>query len=156
MKPMLSMKVAAAAVLVLGTAPAARAQAAPDTAGLARAVGALLVDSVVPRLSRDHGVYLRDPATPFDSAVAAVLREVPGVKGSGARPDTVEWIGTLGFTLRGDTAAVLVEVGTSAPGEGPIDTYVEHNAFLFVPGPSGWRFVRREFVQGADFGPVRG
>jgi hypothetical protein len=146
---------AGAAALALGTAPA-RAQARPDTAGLVRAAGPLLVDSVVPRLDRGGPTYVRAPETAFDSAMAAILREAPTVEGSRPVPRYAEWIGTRGFTLRGDTAAVLVETGTSAPTRGLIDAYIEHNLYLFVPGPSGWRFVRKVFVRGMDLGPPRG
>jgi hypothetical protein len=147
--------IVAAAVLALGSPRAAGAQAQPDTAGLVRAVGSVLVDSVVPHLGDRNPNYVLTPATAFDSAVAAVLRDAPGMR-TGRRPGAAEWVGTRGFSMRGDTAAVMVEVGTSSPGAGPIDTYIEDNRFLFVRGPAGWRFVRREFVRGADYGAVRG
>lgn len=145
----------AAALLALGAAPA-RAQAAPDTAGLARAVGAVLADSVIPRLVLRDPVYLLPPETPFDSAAAALLDPVRGVK-RGDLPESGEAIGTRGFTLHGDTATVAVESRSWVPpSKGLITLYVETNHYLFVPGPSGWRFVRRQFIQGADFGAVRG
>lgn len=143
------------AMLALGTAPA-RAQAAPDTAGLVRAVGAVLADSVIPRLVLRDPVYLLPPETPFDSAAAALLDPVRGVK-RGDLPESGGAMGTRGFTLHGDTATVVVESRSwIPPSKGLITMYVETHHYLFVPGPSGWRFVRRQFIRGADLGAVRG
>lgn len=151
--------IAACAVLNLAAAPAARAQAPVDTAGLARATGAFLVDSVLPHVGREDATFISAPGTAFDSAVAAILDEAPGTERFGpTRPPAFGWIGTRGFTVRGDTVAVLVVVGDKArpdPRE-TIDTYIEENRFLFVREARGWRYVRREFVRGMDAGPVRG
>lgn len=145
-----------AALLALAPARAAVAQAQPDTAGLARAVATVLADSLIPRISDRSPVYLMEVDAAFDFAVRALLKSAPGVNPAPRPSRFGEWVGTRGFTMRGDTAAVLVEFGTAQPTRGPIDTYIEHNEYLFVPGPSGWRFVRREFVRGMDLGGVRG
>jgi hypothetical protein len=133
-------------------------QAPPGADGLAAAVGAFLADSVVARTTPRQPLYLSAPGTAFDSAVAAILVTVPPVRTFGTRrPASYQWMATRGFTLRGDTAAVTVEQGTTDPGEGrSIDTYIEQNFYFFVPDAAGWRFVRREFFQGTDLGPVRG
>lgn len=149
----------AATLLAAVPAREACAQAPAHTDGLARDAGTFIADSLVSRLTRKETVYIPAPTTAFDSAVAAVLRAAPGTATftSNERPDAYEWIGTHGFTMRGDTAAVLVEWGSKAPSDGrAIDTYIEENLFLFVRDGGRWRFVRREFVQGMDLGPVRG
>lgn len=148
-----------AAMLAAVPACEARAQAPADTDGLARATGTFIADSLVSRLTRRETVYIPAPTTAFDSAVAAILRATPRTAtfASDSRPPSYEWIGTRGFTMRGDTAAVLVEWGSKAPSDGrAIDTYIEENLYLFVRDERGWRYVRREFVQGMDLGPVRG
>lgn len=154
MKPRNILLIAGAVILSARTADA---QAQPDTAGLVRAVAALVADSIIPRLG-DPPVYIQAPRTPFDSAVAALLRTEPGtaVFPSNERPPAYEWTGTRGYVMRGDTVAVLVEWGTTAPSDGLIDTYIEENLHLFVRDGRGWRYVRREFVRGMDAGPVRG
>jgi hypothetical protein len=158
MKRRILLGMAGAAILVLGGARTASAQAQPDTAGLVRAVTSVLADSVMPRLMRSEPLFVATPAAAFDSATAAILRGVPGARTFG--PDRLPqygWIGTRGFTMQGDTAAVMVEMGSKAPSDGrAIDTYIEQNLFLFVPDASGWRYVRRRFVRGMDLGPVRG
>jgi hypothetical protein len=147
-----------AAILVLGGARRASAQAQPDTAGLVRAVTSVLADSVMPRLMRGEPLFVAAPAAAFDSATAAILLGVPGARPFGPeRLPQYGWIGTRGFTMHGDTAAVMVERGSKAPSDGrAIDTYIEQNLFLFVPDASGWRYVGRQFVRGMDLGPVRG
>jgi hypothetical protein len=145
-----------AVILALGAARPARAQSQPDTAGLVRAVASIVADSVIPRVSKGP-VYILTPATPFDSAIAAILRTAPGTVTFGTgRPRAYEWVGTRGYTVQGDTVSVLVEVGMTAPGSGPIDTYIEENLHLFVRDTGGWRYIRRQFVRGMDLGPVRG
>lgn len=145
-------------ILLAGAARPAAAQAAPDTAALVRAVGTLVVDSIVPRLGDREPNYLLEPETPFDSAVAALLRPHPAIsrgkhgRASGAH----EWVGTRGFTLQGDTAAVVVEAGTYTPGMGVIDTWIQRTCYLFVPEPGGWRLVGVAWVSDIDAGPVRG
>lgn len=134
-------------------------QAPPGVDGLAAAVGAFLADSLITRKSSDEPMYISAPGTAFDSAVAAILRTVPRVRTFEARrPAGYVWIATRGLTMRGDTAAVMVEMGVRHPPDGSIiDTYIEQNLYFFVPGAAaGWRFVRREFVRGMDLGPVRG
>jgi hypothetical protein len=37
-----------------------------------------------------------------------------------------------------------------------MDGYLETRRYRFVREGGGWRFLRREFVRGADFGSVRG
>ncbi|HEY0015219.1 MAG TPA: hypothetical protein VGC13_02830 [Longimicrobium sp.] len=157
MKLRIMLLTAAVALLAPGGARTASAQAQPDPDGLAAAVGAIVADSVLPRLGGCDPVYIRTPETPFDSAVAALLRTEPDTRAFGAsRPEAYEWVGTRGYTLQGDTASVLVEVGARTPPNGGIDTYIEENRYLFIRAGGGWRFVRREFVRGMDLGPVRG
>lgn len=157
MKPRMLLALAAAVMASVLPARAASAQAQPDTAELVRAVAAVLADSVIPRLNGGcDPVYLREPETAFDSAVAALLRDVPGVRASARQPPYSESVGTRGFTMRGDTAAVMVEWDTSSPGGGEFLGYIETNLHLFVRDERGWRQVRREFVRGADYGGVRG
>ena len=154
---MLQMALAAAA-LVLGPAPAA-AQV-PDTTGLARAVGAFLVKTVLPEIGRRNRIEVGSfSATAFDSAVAVVLEATPEAN----RPERRgyrSWIATHHLAFRGDTVVVLVEQGTSwpPPDDEPysLSMYSDRNNFLFVRGSAGWRFVRREFVSHADGGAVRG
>ncbi|HEU4886196.1 MAG TPA: nuclear transport factor 2 family protein [Longimicrobium sp.] len=133
-------------------------QAPPGADGLASAVGAFLVDSMIAGYSSAEPLYLSAPGTAFDSAVAAILIAEPRVRTFGTRrPAGYQWITTRDFTLRGDTAAVMVEVGVRHPPDGsPIDTYIEQNLYFFVPDGPGWRCVRREFVRGTDLGSVRG
>lgn len=147
-----------AAILVLGAARPATAQARPDTDGLARAAASFLADSVFSRIGARDSLFIATPTTAFDSATASAFLAVPGTRAFGrGRPPAYEWIGTRGYTMRGDTAAVLVEIGTKSPSDGrAIDTYIEQNLYLFVREGGGWRFVGREFVRGMDLGPVRG
>jgi ketosteroid isomerase-like protein len=151
-------RVASMSRLINGAVNTFPRQAPPGADGLAAAVGAILADLVVAKISPAHPLYLSAPGTAFDSAVAAILVAAPPVRPFGTRrPASYQWITTRGFTLRGDTAAVVVEVGSTDPGEGrSIDTYIEQNLYFFVPDAAGWRFVRREFVRGTDLGPVRG
>lgn len=145
------------AMLAPGGVRTAGAQAQPEPDGLVGAVGAFVTDSVISRVRDCDPVYVRTPETPFDSAVAALLRAVPDTRTFGASlPESYEWVGTLGYAMRGDTASVLVEVGTQMPPDGGIDMYIEQNRYLFVREGGGWRFVRREFVRGMHGGPVRG
>lgn len=158
MKRRILLVTAAAAIGILGGARTVDAQAQPDTAGLVRVVASVLADSVMPRVVRSEPLFVATPATAFDSATAALLRRVPGARTFG--PDRLPqygWIGTRGFTMRGDTAAVMVETGSKAPSDGrAIDTYIQQDLYLFVRDPSGWRYARRQFVRGMDLGPVRG
>lgn len=149
------------AVLAMGTARPAGAQAAPDTAGLARVVAAVLVDSVIPRLGDRKPNFVGWSATAFDSAVAAVLLRAPGMQPMPARlPAAYEVLGTRGLVMQADTAVVQVRTVSHAdlqPGsESLITTYIETYWYLFVRDAAGWRYLRREFVSGADAGEVRG
>ena len=144
-------------VLALSAARPTGAQEAPDIAGLARAVGTVLVDSVVPRLGDRQPNIVLWPATAFDSAVAAVLLQAPGMRPPTDRyPPAYERIGTRGFEMEGDTAVVRVEAVSHADSRGEITTYIETRAYRFVRDAQGWRYLRREFVSGADAGGVRG
>lgn len=147
----------AALVLADGAARAASAQTPVDSAGLVRATASVVIEQVIPHLGGREPNFMVPPQAAFDSAVAAIVLRAPGMT-RGPRPlrADAQWVGTHGFTMRGDTAAVMVEVGTSVPPNGGIDTYIEKNLYLFVPGPAGWRFVRRQFVSGADGGAIRG
>ena len=64
--------------------------------------------------------------------------------------------GTRGFAMQGDTAVVRVEYGTHDDSQPSITTYIETNRYLFVRDGTGWRYLRHEFVSGADAGRVRG
>ncbi|HEX6373967.1 MAG TPA: alpha/beta hydrolase-fold protein [Longimicrobium sp.] len=131
---------------MLNAAVARTAQAQPDTRTLAPAIGRWLADSLLDRMADDSPFYINTPTTPFDSVVAAGMQASHRTEPAGApRPAQHEWVATHGFTLRGDTAAVAVEMGTTKPGEGgaAATTYVEQHLYLFVPAGSGWRFVRR-------------
>ncbi|HEY0035303.1 MAG TPA: hypothetical protein VGB66_01385 [Longimicrobium sp.] len=146
----------AAAALVLGAEPGT-AQTLPDTAGLVRTLGAVLADSMVPAIGRRNRLDVLPPASAFDSAVATLLREVPEAK-LPERPGYRSWIGTHGVAMRGDTAVVLVEVGTSWPprlDEAMTAYFDKHNLF-FARGPQGWRYARRQFVSHSDIDIVRG
>jgi hypothetical protein len=159
MKPRMLLVVAGAAILASGGARTAGAQAQPDTTGLARAAGTFVADSVLPRVSSSGPVYLSEPTSAFDSAVAATIRQVSpraATFPSRARLPAYDWMGTRGYSLRGDSVAVMVEIGTHDDAHDPITTYIEENLYLFVRDGRGWRFVRREFVRGMDLGPVRG
>jgi hypothetical protein len=157
MKSRIMPLIAAIAMLAWGGVRTASAQAQPDPAGLVGAVGAIITESVMSRVSGSKPLYSATPEAPFDSAVAAILRAAPNIQTFGAsRPESYQWVGTRGYAMRGDTASVLVEVGDRTPPNGGIDTYIEHNHHLFVREGSGWRFVRREFVRGMDGGPFRG
>jgi hypothetical protein len=150
------MAIACAAAVAAGTAPAARAQAAPDSAALASAVASVLADSVLPRLAGGKPIVVGPGFTAFDSAVARVLVNVPGTKAPPAVPGAMYSVETRGFTLRGDTAAVLVVTGEwdNPPAKPRIFAYVQEHRYLFVRGPGGWRFAGREFVRGSDVGTV--
>ena len=148
---------AAVALLAEGATRQATAQTPADSASLVRATASVVIEQVIPYLGGREPNFMVPPATGFDSAVAAIVLRAPGME-SRPRPlrANAQWVGTHGFTVRGDTAAVLVEVGTSVPPNGGIDTYIEKNLYLFVPEGPGWRFVRRQFVSGADSGAIRG
>lgn len=149
------------AVLALGATRPAGAQVAPDTAGLARAVGAVLVDSVVPRLDDRGPRFVGWSATAFDSAVAAVLLRAPGMRPLPACfPAAYEVVGTRGLVMQGDTAVVQAQTishaDTQADSDREITTYFETYRYLFVRDAAGWRYLRREFVSGAHGGSARG
>lgn len=150
----------AVGILWVDAARPASAQTPADTAALVRAVGTLLVDSVVPRLGDRSPNYVLEAGTAFDSAVAAILFQTPGIsRGTRGRTrGSHQWVGTRGFTLRGDTAAVMVEVGTHTPRKdrGAIDTWIQQTGYLFVREGAGWRMVGRAWVRDIDAGPVRG
>ena len=128
-----------------------------DSAGLVRAVSAVVTDSLVPRYRRLRGpLAIETPHTPFDSATALILRAAKGVDAPVREGKSGTWAGTAGFILRGDTAAVMVVVRQHDRDRSPISTYIAGNRYLFVRGPAGWRYVRREFVRGLDIGGVPG
>ena len=154
MKPRIPLALVAA-LLALGGAPGVRAQAQPDTAGLADPVAATLMADVARMRSR-HRLDVEAGPTAFDSAVAGRLRGMPEVTLPPPQPGYRDWIGVHGLTFTGDTAAVMVRFGTSSPPSGGIDMYIETQRYLFVRDAAGWRFLRRDFVSGADYGTVRG
>lgn len=143
--------------LVLAALPrAATAQTPADSALLVQAVSEALGDSFIRQLQGDRNTYLEEPVSRFDAWVMRRLQDAHGLPLMPTGADTATWVGTRGFAVDGDTAAVMVELGTrSLPSEG-IHTYIETHRFLFVRAPEGWRFVRREFVRGVDMGNVRG
>lgn len=146
---------------VVGGSQAASAQTAADTT----AVGDVIGDSLIPALrrggslfphdNRGDPLFLLEPTTSFDGLVTLRLEQAHGLTFMQAELDTAQWIVTRGMNLRGDTADVLVEVGTRRR-PGGIHTYIETNRYVFVRTPAGWRFMQREFVRGADLGDVRG
>jgi hypothetical protein len=150
---------------VLARSQGASAQSSADTTALATAVGDVIGDSLIPALrrggslfphdNRGDPLFLLEPTSPFDAGVTLRLEQAHGLTFMQAELDTAQWIVTRGLNLRGDTAAVLVEVGTRRR-PGGIHTYIETNRYVFVRATSGWRFIRREFVRGADAGDVRG
>ncbi|HEX6038330.1 hypothetical protein [Longimicrobium sp.] len=147
MKPRLLLTAVAA---ILAHAPAARTQVTEDTA---------LVDAVsyVAQGNYKHRLEVAPGETAFDSAVAGRLRALPAATLPPPQPGYRDWVGTQGVTFAGNTAAVVVRFGTSAPPDGSlIDTYIEDTRYLFVREGAGWRFLRCEFLRGMDLGPVRG
>jgi len=158
MKPRMLMTLVAFGTLAVGAPRTASAQAQPDADGLARAVASVIADALTACRGGCRSTFIPEPRTAFDSAVAVIRHAHPRAVPFGPqRPPSYGWIGTRGFTMRGDTAAVLVEAGSKAPSDGrAIDTYIEENLYLFIPDGAGWRFLRREFVRGMDLGPVRG
>jgi hypothetical protein len=148
--------IAGAALLAMGHARTAHAQAQPDTAGLAEAVASTLVSGLA-SARYTHRLEVDAGSTAFDSAVAGRLRTLPAAGLPEGPAGDRSWVGVHGATLQGDTAAVLVRFGSSVPPDGRlITTYIETQRYFFVREPSGWRFLRRDFVSGADIGPVRG
>jgi hypothetical protein len=146
---------AASVTVALGGAPAA-AQSAADTAEVAAAVAGVIGDSVVARLRARDRPFLGEPTTRFDRWVTRRLQETHQLDLLESGADTADWVVTRGFAVGGDSASVIVEVGTrTKPREG-IDTYIETHRYLFVRTREGWRYVRRVFVSGADLGAVRG
>jgi hypothetical protein len=128
-------------------------------------VAEVISDSLVPALrrggslfphdNRGDPIFLLEPIRGFDGQVTLRLEQAHGLTLMQAELDTAQWIVTRGAEMRGDTAAVLVEVGTTRR-PGGLHTYIETNRYLFIRTPSGWKFIRREFVSGADIGEVRG
>lgn len=144
-----------AALLVLSPVPAF-AQTAADTTSLADAVAAVLGDSAGRRLGTGPHRFLGAPATDFDRAVTMRLEDRLRLPILSALADTATWVATRGAQFRGDSAAVLVEHGTTARPNPGIHTYIETERYHFVRTPGGWSYVRRDFVRGADIGDVRG
>lgn len=148
--------IAALLAASLGGAPAASAQSAADTAEVAAAVAGVIGDSVVPPLRARGRAFAGEPTTRFDRWVTRLLQDAHRLDLLEAQADTADWVVTRGFTLSGDTAEVMVEVGTRTMPQEGIDTYIEKHRYLFVRSRDGWRYVRRVFVSGADLGEVRG
>jgi hypothetical protein len=146
---------AALVMAALGGIPAS-AQSAADTAEVAAAVAGVIGDSVVPRLRARGQAFLGEPTTRFDRWVTRRVQESHHLDLLEAGADTADWVVTRGFAVGGDSASVMVEVGTRTKPQEGIDTYIETHRYLFVRGREGWRYVRRVFVRGADMGAVRG
>lgn len=139
----------------------ARAQSSADSAGIARAIASVLAEQ-----AKEWGGGRRIDAgapastyTPeeFDRTVATLLRADPRMDLPPRDPDKDAWYATRGFAVEGDTVLVRVEtgMGNRAQKEG-INLYIEQNNFLFVHVGDRWKYVRRAFVRGADYGPFRG
>ncbi|HEX8395621.1 MAG TPA: hypothetical protein VF665_24935 [Longimicrobium sp.] len=144
------------AALVIACAPA-RAQTAADSAQIVEAVTGVLGEQYIPRMSRPGTLYLAQPVHRFDAWVMRRLQDVHGLPLMPTNADTADWIGARGFIMEGDTVAVMVDIGsTRRDPRSSIHTYIERRRFVFGRTPEGWRFVRDEFVMGADVGRVRG
>jgi predicted alpha/beta superfamily hydrolase len=127
-----------------------------DTAGVVRAVAAHLAHAVAERASQDHPVFLGASETAFDSAVAAALLALaPCMAPPSPAPESMTWVRTRGFTMRGDTAAVLMESGSQSPRTHGITTFIQEYRHLYVPEGDGWRLTGYEHVRSVDIGPVR-
>ena len=149
------MKRLAFTALLLASAAAshaASAQSAADTTALVHAVTARLAP---PNPIRKH-FYLGEPTTDFDRWVTLRLEQAHHLSLLPARADTADWIVTRGAEFRGDTAAVLVEMGTTRRPSDLIDTCIEKNRFFFARTATGWEYVRVQHVSTASLGAVRG
>jgi hypothetical protein len=147
-----------AVLLAIPAAPVVvRAQSPADSAALADAVVQVVRDSVLGRLAA--ATFRGEARTAFDRLVDVRLAAAPGLARLSHQRDTADWVNTSGAVLRGDTADVLLQVGTTArehPIREGIDTYVETRRYRFVREGGRWRLLGREFLGGADFGSVRG
>lgn len=141
------------ATLVGGRTASAQSQA--DTMEVAQATAGVVGDLVLPRLGAGKPPLLGEPTQAFDRWVTLRLQQAHRLEMMPTQADTAQWVVTRGFTVRGDTAAVLVEVGTTEE-PSPIGTCVTTYRYLFVRAPAGWRFVRPEHVSDTVRGEVRG
>ena len=142
-------------VATLGGGRAASAQTRADTMEVAQAVAGVVGDLLLPKLGMGRPPLLGEPTRAFDRWVTLRLQQAHRLEMMPTRADTAQWVVTRGFAVRGDTAAVLVEVGTTEE-PGPIGTCVTTYRYLFVRAPAGWRFVRPEHVSDAILAQVRG
>jgi hypothetical protein len=138
----------------LGAAGPLRAQTAADSAALARATATLLADSVLPQI---RGVVIWQALDdPFGASVAEGLRDVPQVGRPAADPEHAVHMGIRGVSVAGDTARVVVETWQRYKETGLLNSFAARDAYVFDRSGGTWRFVRKEFISIADFGPVRG
>lgn len=147
-----------AAILVAATfggGRAASAQTPADTMEVAQSVASVVGDSLLPHLGMGRPPLLGEPTQAFDRWVTLRLQQAHRLEMMPTQADTAQWVVTRGFAVRGDTAAVMVEVGTTEV-PGPIGTCVTTYRYLFVRAPAGWRFVRPEHVSDAIIAEVRG
>lgn len=143
----------AAALLLAASASAAAAQSAADTTALVRAVVARIG---APSAKHAPHFFLGEPTTDFDRWVTLRLEETLRVPLLDAAADTADWIVTRGADFSGDTAAVLVEIGTTRRPSDGIESCIETNRYFFARTPTGWEFVRVKNVGQRAMGMVRG
>jgi hypothetical protein len=132
------------------------AQAPGDEPELARAVAAVLADSVLDHGGERKPMVWRIFSPPLSSAVGRILAGRAELRGPLRDPTRMAWMGIGDVTHRGDTARVLVLRGHDYGGDGELTFWEERTPYVFVRAGAGWRFVRREFTIHVDGGGVRG
>lgn len=144
-----------AAALLLAAPGSVSSQGAADTTALVRAVATHIGAGIGARRATLRHFYLGEPASDFDRRVTRHLRAEHGLSMLTAHPDTAFWVVTRGAEFRGDSAAVIVEMGDRRrPGDG-IHTGIATTRFVFARVPAGWKFARYVHISDADIGEVR-
>ncbi len=166
------------AALLLCIRPA-EAQISADSLGLARAVAAY-VEPMYKAAEKREPVLILPAETPFDSAVAAALRERSPVQPAVRDSTHLTRIGTRGMVvvremaeLRriagqgiardsgitlpvGTTVAVVVEVRGSKPEDGSfLTTWGTRYAYLFTRSADGWSSTGAKELSTWDGGIIR-
>jgi hypothetical protein len=141
------------AILAMAGARPLRAQT--DTT-LVRALSAVLADSLLGgRISTKPIIWI-EAKTPFELATARSVANHPRLRGPVRDPDHLVWVRLARVEREADTTSVVVEFGQTYADSGTFTFWREQWAFLFIPAPSGWQFVRKQFLRHGDGGPVRG